>query len=71
MPRVQRARKTTVPGGPTGDILKLCTWCKGGRHNECRPKTQRFYFDNKRGKTVLVWLDEHYICNCKNCHKET
>lgn len=72
MPRVRRSGKNSVSVGLDGEVVRLvtCAWCKTGMHGACRPKYQRFYFDTKRGKTVLVWLDEYVKCDCKTCTKE-
>jgi hypothetical protein len=40
-------------------------WCQANQHDICRRKYQRFVFDVRRGKSILVYLDEWRECQCK------
>lgn len=45
--------------------MSVSDWCFSGDHENCHRESQRFIFEQRKGKSVLVWLDEWIKCECK------
>lgn len=38
--------------------------CGIGDHSRCPRKYQRFYIETRKGKNVVIYLDEWRVCEC-------
>ena len=52
------------------DRVQPCGYCSTGHHSQCRGTTQRWYTETRKGKMVIVYLDEYNHCGCTSKHSK-
>lgn len=44
--------------------MSMMGWCSAGDHENCKREYERFYFETRRGKSIIVWTGEMVYCEC-------